>query len=164
MNDEMKNGYILAAMVEDKPGVMQRISGLFRKRNFNIDSISVGSCEKPGISRMTLAVTGDSQILEQVIKQLSKLVEVVKVTKLDEGEAVTRELALVKIGTKNESERAEVVQYANIFRGRIVDVHKGSLIVEITGDGRKIDAFINLVSVYGIKELAKTGLTAMTRG
>jgi acetolactate synthase I/III small subunit len=161
---KMKNGYILAAMVEDKPGVMQRISGLFRKRNFNIDSISVGSSEKPDVSRMTLAVTGDSQILEQVIKQLSKLVEVVKVTKLDEGEAVTRELALVKIGTKNESERAEVVQYANIFRGRIVDVHKGSLIVEITGDRPKIDAFINLVSVYGIKELAKTGLTAMTRG
>ncbi len=160
----MDDGYILAAMVEDKPGVMQRISGLFRKRNFNIDSISVGSSEKPGVSRMTLTVTGDSQILEQVIKQLSKLVEVIKVTRLDEGEAVTRELALVKIGTRDESERAEVVQYANIFRGRIVDVHKESLIVEITGDRPKIDAFINLVDVYGIKELAKTGLTAMTRG
>jgi acetolactate synthase-1/3 small subunit len=160
----MDKSHILVAWVEDRPGVMQRVSGLFRKRNFNIDSITVGHSEKKGISRMTLTVTGDDRVLEQVIKQLNKLIEVIKVTKLEREESVTRELALVKIGTKNEDVRAEIVQYVNIFRGRIVDVSKDSLIVEITGDSAKIDAFVKLMESYEIKELAKTGLTAMTRG
>jgi acetolactate synthase-1/3 small subunit len=159
-----EESHILVALVEDRPGVMQRVSGLFRKRNFNIDSISVGHSEKKGISRMTLTVTGDKQVLEQVMKQLNKLIEVLKVSKLDWDDSVTRELALVKITTRDEESRAEIVQYVNIFRGRIVDVSKASLIVEITGDSAKIDAFIKLVEPFGIKELAKTGTTAMVRG
>lgn len=160
----MSETHILVALVEDRPGVMQRVSGLFRKRNFNIDSITVGHSEKPGVSRMTLTVTGDHAVLEQVMKQLNKLIEVLKVVELDKGSSVMRELALLKIRTKNETTRAEVVSYVNIFRGRIVDVSKDSVIVEITGDSSKIEAFVNLVGSYGVRELARTGVTAMSRG
>lgn len=160
----MKETHILVALVEDKPGVMQRVSGLFRKRNFNIDSITVGHSEKPGVSRMTLTVTGDHAVLEQVMKQLNKVIEVLKVIELNKKSSVQRELALVKIRTKNETARAEVVSYVNIFRGRIVDVSKDSLIVEITGDSSKIEAFVKLVSTFGVHELARTGVTAMARG
>lgn len=164
----MPNGneqtHVVVVLVEDKPGVLQRISGLFRKRNFNIDSITVGHSEKEGTSRMTIAVKGDERTLEQVMKQLNKLVDVVKVADVAKSDAVTRELALVKIATKSENVRAEVVQFVNIFRGRIIDVGKDSLVVEITGDSQKIDAFVNLVGSYGIKELARTGITAMSRG
>jgi len=156
--------HILVALVEDRPGVMQRVSGLFRKRNFNIDSITVGHSEKEGISRIALTVAGDERIIEQVIKQLNKLIEVIKVTKLDRENSVMRELALIKINVKNETTRADIVQYTNIFRGRIVDVRKDSMIVEITGDRTKVDAFIELIGSFGIMELAKTGATAMTRG
>ena len=156
--------HILVALVEDRPGVMQRVSGLFRKRNFNIDSITVGHSEKEGISRIALTVAGDERIIEQVIKQLNKLIEVIKVTKLDRENSVMRELALIKINVKNETTRADIVQYVNIFRGRIVDVRKDSMIVEITGDRTKVDAFIELIGSFGIMELAKTGATAMTRG
>jgi len=160
----MSETHILIAMVNDKPGVMQRVSGLFRKRNFNIDSITVGRSEKPGVSRITLTVTGDYIVLEQVMKQLNKVVDVIKVVELDKGDSVMRELALVKIRTKNETARTEVVSYANIFRGRIVDVSKNSVIVEITGDSSKIEAFVSLVSSFGVRELARTGVTAMSRG
>ena len=160
----MSETHILIAMVNDKPGVMQRVSGLFRKRNFNIDSITVGRSEKPGVSRITLTVTGDHLVLEQVMKQLNKVVDVLRVVKLDKGDSVMRELALVKIRTKNETTRTEVVSYANIFRGRIVDVSKNSVIVEITGDSSKIEAFVSLVSSFGVRELARTGVTAMSRG
>lgn len=156
--------HILVVLVEDRPGVMQRVSGLFRKRNFNIDSITVGHSEKEGISRITLMVAGDERIIEQVIKQLNKLVEVIKVTKLDRENSVMRELALIKIKVKNETARADIVQYTNIFRGRIVDVRKDSMIVEITGDRAKVNAFIESIGSFGIMELAKTGVTAMTRG
>ncbi len=160
----MSETHILAALVEDRPGVMQRVSGLFRKRNFNIDSITVGRSEKDGISRITMMVAGDERIIEQVIKQLSKLIEVIKVTKLDREHSVMRELALIKIKVKTESARADIVQYSNIFRGRIVDVQKDSMIVEITGDSEKVEAFIELMGSFGVMELAKTGVTAMTRG
>ncbi len=156
--------HILSVLVEDKPGVMQRVSGLFRRRNFNIDSITVGHSEKKGISRITLTVAGDRKILEQVMKQLNKLIEVIKVSELSEKESVVRELALVKVRTKNEGIRSELISYANIFRGRIIDVSKDSMIIEITGDSEKIDAFIDLVKIYGILELARTGITAMVRG
>lgn len=158
------NKHILVALVEDRPGVMQRVSGLFRKRNFNIDSITVGHSEKEGISRMTLTVTGDQQVLEQVMKQLNKLVDVLKVVKLEKKNTVVRELALVKISIKNENVRSEVISYSNIFRGRVVDVSADSMIIEITGESAKVDAFIALVSQFGIKELTRTGVTAMIRG
>lgn len=156
--------HVLVALVEDKPGVMQRISGLFRRRNFNIDSITVGHSEKEGISRMTLTVTGDLATLEQVMKQLNKLVDVLKVVKLEKKDTVVRELALVKVSIKGESARSEVISYSNIFRGRIVDAGTDSMIVEITGESAKVDAFINLVIPFGIKELSRTGVTAMMRG
>ena len=161
---EANETHILVVLVEDRPGVMQRVSGLFRKRNFNIDSITVGHSEKEGISRITLTVAGDESILEQVTKQLNKLIEVVKITKLESENSVTRELALIKIKVKNETARADIVQYTNIFRGRIVDVRKDSMIVEITGDRAKLNAFIESVDSFGVVELAKTGVTAMTRG
>ncbi len=160
----MENTHYIVALVEDRPGVMQRVSGLLRKRNFNIDSISVGPTEIPGISRITMTVRGDRVILEQVMKQLNKLIEVVKVSELKPKESVVRELALVKVNVKNEGARAEVVQYANIFRGRIVDVSKHSMVVEITGDEDKINAFIELMRGYGIKEIARTGKTIISRG
>lgn len=156
--------HILVVLVEDRPGVLQRVSGLFRKRNFNIDSITVGRSELEGVSRMTITVRGDTRILEQVMKQLNKLIEVRKVMELDGEQSVARELALVKIATKDDAARAEIVQYVNIFRGRIIDVRKESLVVEITGDSSKIAAFLDLVGMYGIQELAKTGVTAMARG
>ncbi|MBU2560359.1 acetolactate synthase small subunit [archaeon] len=161
---EENETHILVTLVEDRPGVMQRVSGLFRKRNFNIDSITVGHSEKPGISRITLMVAGDEHVLEQVIKQLNKLIEVIKITELEDENSVQRELALIKIKVKNEAARADIVQYTNIFRGRIVDVRKDSMIVEITGDRAKLDAFIESVESFGVIELAKTGVTAMTRG
>ncbi len=156
--------HILVVLVEDRPGVLQRVSGLFRKRNFNIDSITVGRSELEGVSRMTITVRGDVRILEQVMKQLNKLIEVRKVMELDGEQSVARELALVKIATKDDAARAEIVQYVNIFRGRIIDVRKESLVIEITGDSSKIAAFLDLVGMYGIQELAKTGVTAMARG
>jgi acetolactate synthase-1/3 small subunit len=160
----MENTHYIVALVEDRPGVMQRVSGLLRKRNFNIDSISVGATEIPGISRITMTVRGDRVTLEQVMKQLNKLIEVVKVSELNPRESVIRELALIKVNVKSEGARAEVVQYANIFRGRIVDVAKHSMVVEITGDEDKVQAFIELMRGYGIKEIARTGKTIMARG
>ncbi len=162
--EEDEQLHILVVLVEDHPGVLQRVAGMFRKRDFNIDSITVGHSEQEGISRMTITVKAPTQILEQVMKQLHKLIEVVKVTELPRYDTVARELALLKIKTKDETARAEVVQYANIFRGRVIDVRKDSLIVEITGDSNKLEAFTKLVSLYGIQELAKTGVTAMARG
>ncbi|NOZ59539.1 MAG: acetolactate synthase small subunit [Euryarchaeota archaeon] len=160
----MEKTHYIVALVEDRPGVMQRVSGLLRKRNFNIDSISVGATEIPGISRITMTVRGDRVVLEQVMKQLNKLIEVVKVSELNPRESVVRELALIKVSVKSADSRAEVVQYANIFRGRIVDVAKHSMVVEITGDEDKVNAFIDLMRGYGIKEIARTGKTIMARG
>ena len=151
------------ALVEDRPGVLQRISCLFRKRNFNIDTITVGKSEIDGISRMTITLKADERTLNQVIKQLEKLIDVIRVEELHTENIVERELALIKIKTSNIQERDEVIQYANIFRAKIVDVSKNSLIIEITGTPDKIDAFINLVK-NKILELARTGIVAMKRG
>ncbi len=160
----MQEEHFIVALVEDRPGVMQRIAGMLRRRNFNIDSISVGSTEIPGVSRITMTVHGDRQTLEQVMKQLNKLIEVVKVSELRQAESVVRELALIKVSVKNERARAEVVQYASIFRARIVDVAKQSMMIEITGDEEKLSAFIELMRTYGIVEIARTGKVIMARG
>lgn len=157
---EKKN--VLVALVEDRPGVMQRISGMFTRRNFNIDSISVGHSEKKGVSRITLSVTADEKKIEQVIKQLNKIIEVVKVIRMDD-DALLRELLLVKIHAPNKDARNEILQYTEIFRGRVVDVGKDAMTIEITGDSEKVEAFIKLITPLGIKELALTGVTAMAR-
>ncbi len=159
----MTDKHILVVLVEDKPGVMMRISGLFTRRHFNIETISVGHTEKEGISRITLTALGDMREVEQVMKQLNKLIDVLKVTRM-EDDSINRELALIKINTKDKDSKSELIQLVDIFRGRIVDVTKESLVVEITGDRKKVDAFVNMVTSFGIKELAITGVTAMSRG
>ena len=156
--------YVISALVEHKPGVLQRIAGLFSRRNFNIDEISVGVTENPEIARITITTKGDEKDLEQMLKQMNKLVEVIKVSALDEKNSVTRTLCLVKANTPTRDAKSEFIQYTDVFRGRIVDVSRTSLTAEITGDNDKIDAFINLVRILGIKEIARTGTTALERG
>jgi len=150
-------------MVEHRPGVLQRVASMFSRRGFNIDNITVGPTENPEVARMTILTKGNNKVLEQVIKQMNKLVDVIKVSDLNKEKSVCRELCLVKVHTPNESLKSEVIQYVDVFRGRIVDVASESLTAEITGGTDKIDAFIGLVRPFGIKETARTGMTAMQR-
>ena len=160
----MIEGYhVISTLVEDKPGVLQKVAGLFNRRGFNIDSITVGESEVEGLSRMVITVRADEKGLEQVTKQLNKLVDVIKIKDITKN-AVQRELCLVKVNIPNEKARAEIMQYSNIFRAKIVDVTEETLIIELTGDIEKIDAFISLLKGYGIKKISRTGLTAMARG
>ena len=162
--DAKDQDQILTALVEHKPGVLQRISSMFSRRRFNINSITVGPTENPSIARMTILTKGDEQILEQITKQLNKLPNVIKVMDVTGEGAVCRELCLVKIHTPDERSRSQVIMYADVFRANIVDVGLKSMCVEITGDADKIEAFIDLSKSFGIKELARTGMTAMQRG
>lgn len=155
--------HVISTLVENKPGVLQKVAGLFTRRDFNIDSITVGESEVDGLARMVITVKADEKILEQVIKQLNKLVDVIKIKDISKN-AVKRELCLVKVNIPNEKARAEIMQYANIFRAKIVDVTEETLIIEITGDMEKTNAFISLLKGYGIKKISRTGLTAMARG
>ncbi len=159
----MMNNHTLAVTVENKPGVLTRVTTLFRRRGYNIDSLTVGTTENPGISRMTIVVQGDDQIIEQVSKQLYKLVDVIKVIDITQEEAVDRELVLIKVKADNNV-RAEIVQIVDIFRARIVDIGRNSLIIEATGDQRKIDALEDSFRPFGIIELVRTGKVAMVRG
>ena len=155
--------HVISTLVENKPGVLQKVAGLFTRRDFNIDSITVCESEVDGLARMVITVKADEKILEQVIKQLNKLVDVIKIKDISKN-AVKRELCLVKVNIPNEKARAEIMQYANIFRAKIVDVTEETLIIEITGDMEKPNAFISLLKGYGIKKISRTGLTAMARG
>lgn len=156
--------YVIAAIVEHRPGVLYEVANMFRRRGFNIESITVGRTERSDLARMTITVRGDEYTVEQIIKQLNKLINVVKVSLLKPESMVSRELALVKIHTSDSKARSDVIQYTNIFRGRVVDVSHDSLIVEVTGDTDKIDAFIDLSRSFGVKEVARTGATALSRG
>ena len=158
-----KDYHIISTLVEDKPGVLQKVAGLFNRRGFNIDSITVGNSEVEGLSRMVISVHADQKGLEQVTKQLNKLVDVIKIKDIT-NTAVKRELCLVKVNIPNAKARAEIMQYTNIFRANIVDVTEETLIIELTGDKKKINAFISLLKGYGIKRISRTGLTAMARG
>lgn len=155
--------HILAVLVENKPGVMARISGLFSRRGFNIDSLSVGVTNDPEISRMTIVVNGDDSVLDQVRKQLGKLINVIKIVDLPSNNTVDRELVLIKMGVGVDT-RSEIMQITDTFRAKIVDVGKDTLTVEVTGDEGKINAIIQLMEQFGIKEIARTGKTAMIRG
>jgi acetolactate synthase-1/3 small subunit len=155
--------HTIVALMEDKPGVLNRVASLFRRRNFNIDSLAVGHSEVPGISRMTIVVKGDDRTLEQVEKQLHKLINVTKVLDLDSSSSVERELALVKVHATPNT-RSEIINLANIFRGNIIDVSPDSLVIEITGTEDKIDSLIELLRPYGIREVSRTGVLAMARG
>ena len=155
--------HIISTLVEDKPGVLQKVAGMFNRRGFNIDSITVGNSEVEGQSRMVITVHADEKGLEQVTKQLNKLIDVIKIKDITQ-KAVKRELCLVKVSVPNAKARAEIMQYTNIFRAHILDVTEETLMVELTGDKEKINAFISLVEPFGIKRIARTGLTAMSRG
>ena len=155
--------HVISTLVEDKPGVLQKVAGMFNRRGFNIDSITVGNSEIDGLSRMVITVHADEKGLEQVTKQLNKLIDVIKIKDITK-KAVKRELCLVKVNIPNAKARAEIMQYTNIFRAHILDVTEESLMIELTGDKDKINAFISLVEPFGIKRIARTGLTAMSRG
>lgn len=155
---------IISALVENKPGVLFRVTNMFRARNFNIESLSVGPTEEKDLSRITVTIDEEEPIINQLVKQLGKLIDVVEVVRLDVNNTVHRELALIKIKLKEPSHRIEIINLANIFRGKIVDISKGSIMVEITGTKDKIDAFIDLVKDYNIVEMARTGVTALARG
>ncbi len=156
--------YIVSALVENKPGVLFRITNLFRARNFNIDSITVGITEQPDLSRMTITTKSDEKTLDQLVKQLRKLIDVVEVKVLDTDKSVFRELALIKMKAVDPTTRSEIMNYASVFRGNIIDIGKETMTVEITGTPDKIDAFKSLVEQYGITQLARTGVSALPRG
>jgi len=155
--------HTLVALVADKPGVLNRVASLFRRRGFNIESIAVGHTEQEGVSRMTIVVGGVQATVEQVRKQLDKVIEVIKVSDITQESIVDRELALIKVKT-TPATRSEVMQIVDIFRANIVDVAADSLIVEVTGDEDKLNSLFNLLRGFGIKEIARTGCLAMTRG
>ncbi|MFC2044139.1 acetolactate synthase small subunit [Chloroflexota bacterium] len=155
--------HTLIALVADKPGVLSRVASLFRRRGFNIESIAVGHSESPHLSRMTIVVDGTTTMVEQVRKQLDKVIDVVKVSDITDESLVARELALIKVRATS-STRSEIMQIVDIFRANIVDVAADSLTVEVTGDEEKIGSLINLLSDFSIKELSKTGRIAMARG
>ncbi len=155
--------HVLSVLVENHSGVLSRISGLFSRRGYNIDSLSVGVTEDAKVSRMTIVTDTDEYTLEQIKKQLNKLVDVIKVIELKEETSIYRELVMIKIKADKQT-RAEIIEIANIFRAHIVDVSKESLIVEATGDQGKISALASMLEPYGIKELIRTGLTALQRG
>ncbi len=155
--------HTLVALMEDKPGVLNRISSLFRRRNFNIESLAVGHSEMPGISRMTIVTEGDSRIVEQVEKQLYKLINVTKVTNVTDEPAVIRELALIKVMADGTT-RSEITGLVDIFRAKVVDVAPDSLMIEITGTEDKVDSLVSLLRPFGVREMARTGRVAMVRG
>ena len=155
--------HILSILVENKPGVLTRIAGLFARRGFNIDTLAVGPTDDPTLSRITLTLDGAMQPIDQVTKQLHKLVNVIKIRDLEPAETVARELALFKISADG-SQRAEVMQMVEIFRGKIIDVSRRSLIVEVTGSWEKIEAFERMVRPFGLIEMARTGEIAISRG
>jgi acetolactate synthase I/III small subunit len=155
--------HILVLLVEDKPGVLNRISSLLRRRNFNIESIAVGHSHQPHLSGMTIVVRGDTASVEQARKQLDKLIEVVKVVDITEDNPVQRELALVKVKA-TPATRNEIIQIVDIFRANIVDVSVDSLMVEVTGDKEKLNSLMELLRGFGIKEMASTGSIALPRG
>ena len=165
-NKKQKNelkSHVISILVENKPGVLQKISSLFTRRGFNIESISVGESETEGLAAMVIISKGDEKILEQITKQLNKLIDVIKVVYLDPNNSLRRELALIKVKVDNEENRSEIIQYANIFRGKIVDLGKLSLTIEITGDSNKINALISLLQNFGIKKIVRTGPTSIAR-
>jgi len=155
--------HTLAVLVENKAGVLFRVASLFSRRGYNIDSLAVGVTEDPETSRMTIVVHGDDHVLEQVTKQLNKLVDVIKVSDIGGDDTVERELALIKVSADVDT-RAEIIQIANIFRARIVDVAPKSMTVEVTGDEGKVDAIEKLLRQFGIKEMVRTGKIALVRG
>ena len=155
--------HILSVLVENEPGVLSRVSGLFSGRGFNIESLNVGPTLDADVSLMTITTSGEDQIIEQIVKQLRKLVTVVKVVDLTEHKAVEREMVLLKVNAE-DARRAEILRIVDIFRCKVVDVSPDELTLEATGDQGKVEALVHLLQRFGIKELARTGVVAMRRG
>ena len=159
----VENTTTIVAMVRDRPGVLNRVSSMFRRRNFNIVSLAVGQSETAGMSRMTFVVSGDDSTVDQVIKQLRKLIDVTSAYPISDDHMVSRELALIRVEA-NSSNRAEVTQIVEIYRANIVDVAPDSLIIEVVGDENKVQSLKNLLTTFGITEMIRTGRVAMIRG
>ena len=155
--------HTITALVEDRPGVLARIAGMFSRRGFNISNLAVGHSETPGLSRMTFVVEGDEWVVEQVTKQLYKLIDVVQVNDITSDSIVVRELALIKVKS-TAGTRPEIMQIVDIFRANIVDVSSDAVIIEVTGDEDKVDALVQLLKPFSIREMMRTGRVAMTRG
>jgi acetolactate synthase-1/3 small subunit len=153
----------VVAIMEDRPGVLNRVVSVLRRRSFNIDSLTVGHTDQPGISRMTIVVDGNDEVIEQVVKQLYKIIDVIKVSDVSDEKIVAHELALIKVATTS-SNRAEIMQIVDIYDAKIVDVALDSLIVEVAGPDEKIDSLMGLLRGFGIKEVVRTGRVALVRG
>jgi acetolactate synthase I/III small subunit len=156
-------GHVLSLLVEDKPGLLTRVAGLFARRGFNIESLAVGKTEVPGLSRITVVVDVEGQPLEQVTKQLNKLINVLKIVELDPEQSVQREHMLIKVRVDNAT-RSQILEAANLFRARVVDVVTDALVIEVTGDTAKTRALLKVLEPYGVKEIAQSGLLAIGRG
>jgi acetolactate synthase I/III small subunit len=155
--------YTLVAWMRDKPGVLSRVSGMLRRRNFNIDSLQVSHSETPGISRMTFVVDGDERVADQVVKQMNKVVDVTRVEDISDQPTILRELALIRVRTTSAT-RSEIMQFAEIYRAQIVDISADSLVVQIVGSEDKVDSLIDLLDRFGIEEMVRTGRVALARG
>jgi acetolactate synthase-1/3 small subunit len=155
--------HVLSLLVEDKPGLLTRVAALFARRGFNIESLAVGSTEIPGLSRITVVVDVEELPLEQVTKQLNKLVNVIKIVELEPAQSVQREHLLIKVRVDNAT-RSQVLEAVNLFRARVVDVATDALVIEVTGDSGKTQALLKVLEPYGIKEIAQSGLLAIGRG
>ncbi len=158
----MEKKHIISMLVEDEPGVMTRISGMFARRGFNIDTITVGKTNTKGLSKIVITVIGDDDTLEQVEKQINKLIDVTKVTELNTG--IIRELCLIKVNTPDKKAKDEIFDYAKVYKAKFVDVNHKSMTLELIGVPEKIDSFIEMVKSYGIIDISRTGVTAMQRG
>jgi acetolactate synthase-1/3 small subunit len=155
--------HVLSLLVEDKPGLLTRVAGLFARRGFNIESLAVGASEIEGLSRITVVVDVEDLPLEQVTKQLNKLINVIKIVELDPAQAVTREHLLIKVRVDNVT-RSQILEAVTLFRARVVDVAPDALVIEVTGDSGKVQALLRILEPYGIKELAQSGVLAIGRG
>jgi acetolactate synthase-1/3 small subunit len=161
--DQAVRTHVISVLVENRVGVLARVAGLFTGRGFNIESLAVAETEEPTLSRMTIVTSGDARIIEQVTKQLNKLVDVIKVVDLSREHFVERELSLVKVRAEAE-QRAEILRITDIFRGNIIDVSPKSYVIEVTGDSEKIRAFLDLIKPIGVLEIVRTGPVALSRG
>jgi acetolactate synthase-1/3 small subunit len=157
------SSHVLSLLVEDKPGLLTRVAGLFARRGFNIESLAVGATEIDGLSRITVVVDVEDLPLEQVTKQLNKLINVIKIVELDPAQAVTREHLLIKVRVDNTT-RSQILEAVSLFRARVVDVAQDALVIEVTGDSGKVQALLRVLEPYGIKEIAQSGVLAIGRG
>jgi len=156
--------HTLSVLVENRAGVLSRVTGLFSRRGYNIESLAVGTCEEPGMSRITIVCIGDDAGIEQVIKQLNKLIDVIKVSDLTDSERVERELALIKVAAEPGTGRNEIIQVAQIFRAQIVDVGTKTVVLQVVGNTEKIDALETILRQYGVREFVRTGKIGILRG